>query len=394
MRLLIISHTPHYGPPDSPAGLGSTLREIDQIASLFQTVCHLAPLHPGSPPMDCSPYKAGNVAFRPVPPAGGETLSDKARIVQRLPGYAGAIADEVRKADAVHVRCPANISLCALSVLRSISWKGPTWIKYAGNWGGYPGEPLSYRLQRAWLGGSWRDAVVTVNGTWQGQPRHVVSLENPCLTEDEIRAARSASEGKQLATPIRLLFVGRVDADKGVPQFLRMLSDLAHRGLDVMGELVGSGPLLNNFQTEASRLGIRERIEFRGWLPRTALDESYKNAHFIVLPSRAEGWPKVLSEAMAHGAVPITSAVGSIPQYLSRFGVGKCLEPADWQGFARAVAGYASNPERWKAESARASEAAGKFTYSTYCDKLRGLLLPSAACYAAASSDIADLSRP
>ncbi len=381
MRLLIISHTPHYGSPDSPAGLGSTLREIDQIASLFQSVCHLAPLHPGPPSIDCSAYKARNVVFRPVPPAGGETLSDKARILQRLPGYAKAIADEIKRADAVHVRCPANIAACSLTVLRSISWKGPTWIKYAGNWGGYPGEPLSYRLQRAWLRGSWRNAVVTVNGSWKDQPRHVVSLENPCLSDDEIRAARSASAGKQLAAPFRLLFVGRVDADKGVPQFLRMLSDLAQRGLDVVGELVGGGPRLDHFKHEAAGLGLEGRIEFRGWLPRMALNECYRNAHFIVLPSRSEGWPKVLSEAMAYGAVPIASSVGSISQYLARFGAGQCLDPADWRGFARAVADYASTPERWKAESERASASAEMFSYSTYRDKLRGLLIAPATSH-------------
>lgn len=378
MRLLIISHTPHYGNRESASGWASTVREIDQIATLFDSVCHLAPLYSGPATPSFRRYAAGNVRFRPVPPAGGESMLDKFRILAAYPSYVKAIREEMRQSDAVHVRCPANIAMCGLAVLKSSNWQGPLWIKYAGSWAGYAGEPLSYLAQRALLRIPWINASVTVNGEWPRQPHHVVPLFNPCFTDWELSEARAAAQGKRLEAPLRLLFAGRLDGDKGVPQFLRVVAELNSRGVEVEGELAGGGPAMADYEAMASRLAIRSRVTFLGWLPRPVLNEAYRRAHFIVLPSRAEGWPKVLSEAMAYGAVPLAGRVGSIPQYLQSFRSGAALEPSDWREFAHTIRGYSVEPERWRVESEAAIRAALNFSYSTYVDSVRKLFFPAA----------------
>jgi hypothetical protein len=43
MRLLIISHTPHYHRDGEIVGWGATVREIDHLAALFESVVHIAP---------------------------------------------------------------------------------------------------------------------------------------------------------------------------------------------------------------------------------------------------------------------------------------------------------------------------------------------------------------
>ena len=106
----------------------------------------------------------------------------------------------------------------------------------------------------------------------------------------------------------------------------------------------------------AATLGVADLLVHHGWVARDRLGPLYARAHMIVLPSRSEGWPKVLSEAMAYGAVPIASTVGSIPQYLREFGTGAVFDPADVEGFASAILEYARDPGRWK----RHSEAAMK----------------------------------
>ena len=64
MKLSLISHTPHWLVGDTIVGLGSTLREIDYLATLFESVDHVAPLHRGTAPADARPYRTNNV--RPV----------------------------------------------------------------------------------------------------------------------------------------------------------------------------------------------------------------------------------------------------------------------------------------------------------------------------------------
>src|SRR5829696_3827269 len=102
MRLLIISHTEHYRSGSMIVGLGSTIREIDHLSSLFDEVVHLAPLHSVSAPASALPYQSHNVRFRAVQPSGGDHLWDKLNILWHLPEYIRAMLDELCAADFVH----------------------------------------------------------------------------------------------------------------------------------------------------------------------------------------------------------------------------------------------------------------------------------------------------
>ena len=98
-------------------------------------------------------------------------------------------------------------------------------------------------------------------------------------------------------------------------------------------------------------------------------------SHFLLLPSSSsEGWPKVLSEGMAYGVVPVTSDVSSIPQLLASFRTGRALDAKDSDGFVEAIVGYVRSPELWKTESRNAADAAKAFTYEAYLSAVRSLL--------------------
>ena len=373
-RLLIISHTPHFRQGNAIVGWGATVREIGYLARIFDSVCHIAPLHSGEPPANCLQYESPSVEFRPVAAAGGESLRDKLSILRSYPQYASIIGSELPKADVVHVRCPSNIGLLALAQLKMKATSAQLWVKYAGAWNGYPGEPLSYKLQRQWLLRSPGRAVVTVNGTWPAQPDHVRSFYNPCLTEAEIAEAADLERPNAELRPARLLFAGRLDADKGFPVFLQILRRMRDEGHEVRAEVVGDGPERARYEQQAVLDGTAESISFAGWRTREQMNEYYGRADFIVLPSRAEGWPKVLAEAMAYGAIPLASRVGSIAQYLSEFRTGRSLPELDPAPYCAAIAEYLADPALWRAESARARAAARRFTYDAYLKDVEALL--------------------
>lgn len=374
MKLLVVSHTPHHLRDGQPVGWGATVRELDYLAGLFDEVTHVAPLHPGPAPESGLAYCAPNMRLRAVAPAGGERLRDKVSILALSSAWARTIADELRRADVVHVRCPASISLVALAVLALTGEGKKRWIKYAGNWRPESGEPLSYRLQRWWLARPTADGVVTVNGRWLSQPAHVRPFLNPCLTEAEIAGARQVAAGKRLTQPVRILFVGRLDEDKGTGRVLDVMAALRSEGIDATADLAGDGPQRRQYERRAEENGLAGQVRFHGWLAREALNPLYADAHFALLPSRTEGWPKVLSEAMAYGALPLASAVSSVPQLLQEFGAGRAIRAGDTHGFARAIAWYASHPEEWHAESTRAICAAEGFSYANYQRAVRAVL--------------------
>ncbi len=327
MKLLIISHTEHFQTEHGLVGFAPTLREIDHLATLFDEVVHVATLQSTGAPRVAAPYQATNVRLRLVPAAGGKTIWKKLGLLAVAPRYLWTILSELRRADAVHVRCPAFISLVALVCLCVRRRPQRRWLKYAGNWQPAGRDPLAYRLQRWLLHRGWAGGGVTVNGDWPQQPPHVRSFLNPCLTLDELEVGAAAAREKTLTAPIRLLFVGRLEREKGAVRCIEIAEILRERGHHVLLDLVGDGPSRAECQRLIEARGMSQAYRLHGWLERRALNTLYTAAHFVLLPSTcSEGWPKVLSEGMAHGAVPIASAVSAIPDQLRRMGTGAAVE--------------------------------------------------------------------
>lgn len=367
MKLLIISHTPHYLKEGQVVGWGSTIMEIDQLAKLFTSVTHLAPLHQSEPPQSSLPYLSPKVRLALVRPAGGERLSEKFSYLWRIPRWISVMKKEIENADAVHIRCPAGISLVGLLV-HSLSGKGrPCWVKYAGNWQPEGKDPLSYKLQRMILKRKKFNRVVTVNGKWEGQPNHVVSFVNPSFSESDWILAQRSTKDKLITTPLELLFVGRVEEEKGMGRLIQISSALNQLGINFHVNVIGDGPRRSDYEKHIKEKGLTNLISFIGWKSRAELAIYYSKAHIILLPSTAsEGWPKVLSEAMAFGVVPLASTISSIPYFLNRGNSGKVIGAKNIKDYVSAIIQYQEHPEIWKQESLNAGILAENFTYEKY----------------------------
>ena len=366
----------HYVRADGVlVGHGATVRELDALSTLFDEVRHVGCLHEEPPPDSALPYRAKNLELVPVPPAGGETFGSKLDVVTLLPRYVQVISRQLRDADVVHVRCPANVSLCALAVLAVTRHPKRRWVKYAGNWWPYPREPRSYALQRRWLASPRLGAVVTINGDRGGLPAHVHAFTNPCLTDSEIETGAKVAAGKVLTNRIRLLFVGNLAAAKNPLVAVDVVDLLNKQGVLAHLDLVGAGPETEMLRSHVEARALSELVTFHGALPRDMIDELYAVAHFVVLPSKTEGWPKVLSEGMAAGALPIATAVGSIPEILGRIGAGKAIAgDVRPESFADAILDYCRAPGRWRREVELGLSAASQFSYSAYLDAVSALL--------------------
>ncbi|WFE61037.1 glycosyltransferase [Micromonospora sp. WMMD712] len=156
-----------------------------------------------------------------------------------------------------------------------------------------------------------------------------------------------------------LVSVGTLDQlYKGVDILIEALALLgdgaAHRLVHV-----GRGRYLPRLRRLAEERGVADRVEFAGWLPtpddlRRRLDQ----ADLFVMPSRTEGLPRALIEAMARGLPAIGSAVGGIPELLPP----DCLvPPGDPAALAAALRGMLSDPRRLTEASARNLAAARAF---------------------------------
>ncbi len=364
-RLAVVSHTPHHHGDDGLVGWGPTVTELSHLASLVDELVHVAPVHAGPAPASALPYSATNVEVVPLRPAGGDGLAAKAGLVAAVPGWAAAIRRGCSGADAVHVRCPANVSGTALAWLRLSRDDRPCWVKYAGNWRPDGPDAWSYGVQRRWLRRGFGRVVVTVNGTWPDDPPHVRPFTNPSLTDDEVVRGEAAAGAKPpVEDGLHLAFVGRLEAEKGAPIAVRVLAALHGQGLPASLDLVGDGPARDECQALAESAGVAAHLRVHGWLSRSGVHDVLEAAHVLVLPTRSEGWPKVVSEAMAFGAVPVVSAVSSIPQVLEDTGAGVAVPGTDPAPFTEAVAALVADPADLLAKRSAGLRAAPRFTYA------------------------------
>ena len=114
--------------------------------------------------------------------------------------------------------------------------------------------------------------------------------------------------------PLRILFVGRVEADKGIPELIEAAEILHQRGIGFELRLAGLGDLHAEL---AMRFAGNDRILVLGAVEdRPALMRMYEEADIFVLPSHHEGFPRVLYEAMLKSAPVVTTMVGGIPGLL------------------------------------------------------------------------------
>lgn len=130
-----------------------------------------------------------------------------------------------------------------------------------------------------------------------------------------------------------MLFVGRLDSVKGVRQFIEALNII--RGKEWRAEIIGEGRLFQEAYARTEILGLKNRVDFVGSLPPDRLDEHYRNAFMVVMPSMIpESFGLVGIEAMAFGKPVIAFDSGGIREWLVDGETGFLVKRGDVKGLA------------------------------------------------------------
>jgi colanic acid/amylovoran biosynthesis glycosyltransferase len=161
---------------------------------------------------------------------------------------------------------------------------------------------------------------------------------------DKVPAVRERQRAAGL--PARVLFVGRLVPEKGVPLFVSAIEQLVRREVAVDAVLVGDGPLRAPLETGLAERGLAGAVRFVGAVGQDELPEWYAWADIFCLPSFAEGLPVVLMEALLEGLAVVTTPIAGIPELVVDGRTGVLVPPGRVESLADAIASLATDPER------------------------------------------------
>jgi glycosyltransferase involved in cell wall biosynthesis len=141
-------------------------------------------------------------------------------------------------------------------------------------------------------------------------------------------------ELEQGARPNLIVFLGRLEAAKGIFDLLDAVAQLREAVPDVRLACAGDGDRVG-VARYAERLGIADAVKFTGWIGPSGKRALLESAAAFALPSYAEGMPVSLLEAMAAGVPAIASPVGAIPEVVVDGVSGFLAAPGDVATLAR-----------------------------------------------------------
>lgn len=160
--------------------------------------------------------------------------------------------------------------------------------------------------------------------------------------------------------PMRLIFVGTLSQMYKAPDVLiESVAICRAQGLDIRLRIIGEGQFRRRLEAQSERLGIADKVVFLGRLPAgAAIRHELDQADLFVLPSRGEGLPRAMIEAMARGLPCVGTTASGIPELLH---ADDLVTPNDPVALAKILLKVGADPARMQAMARRNYEKAREY---------------------------------
>jgi len=169
-----------------------------------------------------------------------------------------------------------------------------------------------------------------------GGPR-IAPIPNGIKLGDPIRRSGVASAR-------RLVFAGRLTAQKGIDNLLKALARVAAGDKSFSLEIIGDGPNLPQLIERCRKLGLEQKVRFAGALPHETIRSRLADTDVFVLPSRYEGMSNAALEAMEAGLPVLLTRCGGIDSYIDE-STGWICEPDDVDSLTAALLRMLDTPD-------------------------------------------------
>ncbi len=224
---------------------------------------------------------------------------------------------------ALEARFPASRLLCELQTVEVER----TWHLAVDRW--------THRLCRCTIGNS--PSVIGHLATHAHIPSNRLALVRGGIDPAPFQAAKPLDRGALgLPSDARvILWVGRLDPVKGLDNLITSVKQVAHLTPPVHLLIAGHGPEQHRLSEMVSASGLSTRVHLLG--PRTDIPSLMKMADVFAFPSRTEGLPNALLEAMAAECAIVTTDVPGCRDLIEDGVTGRLVSYGDTSGLAGAI---------------------------------------------------------
>lgn len=313
MRFLIVTHVPHIKKGNQYFGYGPYVREMNIWLKYVDEVTIVAPLEEKSISEINLPYNSKVIDFRQVDAFELTSVKQIFSTLFKLPQLIVVIFKAMKSADHIHLRCPGNMGLLGSIVQILFPQKTKT-AKYAGNWDPNSKQPWSYRLQKYILSNTFltRNMQVLVYGEWPNSTKNIKPFFTASYSKNEIVPIRNLEDENLF----RFVFAGSLVKGKNPIYAIELIKVLKEQLVNVRLDIYGDGVLGSELQHQIIENNLQSEVFLHGNRSAEVVKKAFQNSHFVFLPSKSEGWPKVIAEGMFWGTVPLATAVSCVPNML------------------------------------------------------------------------------
>ena len=370
MKFAIITHAPHIVAQNQYFAYAPYVREMNVWAKQLTELIIVAPVSLFEKSEIDVSYTHSNIKFVPIDAFDILTFKGIVLTILKTPKISWQIYKAMRSADHIHLRCPGNIGLlgCLVQILFPAK---PKTAKYAGNWDPESKQPFSYKLQKWILSNTFltRNMQVLVYGEWEGSTNNI----KPFFTATYAEADKKPVIIKDLKRTIDFVFVGALVVGKNPLYAIQLVEKLAQKGFDVRLTIFGEGIERDKLERYVALHDLADIAFFKGNQNQEIVKIAYQNSHFVVLPSKSEGWPKVIAEAMFWGCVPIATKVSCVP-FMLDFGKRGILVEMNIESDSTAIENVLIDQNLYDTMQTNGAEWSRKYTMDFFESEIKKMI--------------------
>lgn len=369
-KFLIVTNVIHVKENEMYFGYAPYVSEINIWLKYVDHLMIVAPLQKKTITAIDLPYDSNSIIFKKVPDFNFTTITNTVVSVFKMPIIFWYIFRAMNQADHIHLRCPGNMGLIGCIIQIFFPHKTKT-AKYAGNWDPKSIQPWTYKLQKFILNNSFltKNMKVLVYGDWANQSKNI----KPFFTATYLQSEKEIIQKSDPDKEAKFVFVGSLSVGKRPLYAVKIVEQLIQNGNKATLDLYGEGPERNVLEKYIKLNNLEKQISLMGNQSKDVLKEAYKKSHFVILPSRSEGWPKAIAEGMFWGCIPIATKISCIPFMLDHENRGILLS-LNLKDDGQKIEYLFRNKNAFDTKSKNASNWSKKYTLDVFKEEIKKML--------------------